>query len=889
MSEKVTTDDDILENNRRETWFYYLLDRAKDSNVSLFKCSLKRMKNFNRRFHEGDFENCILLNVDYDWFRKLIVLDFYNQKTFNSFKIKDPVKYFPYCYYWDTSIDLKKLGGINQSSIIKQEKVWKYDLISDSKVELLKITCKNPMQIRSKKYGLACELEGLLEHDILHHLSYISDCQLIPGLSYDFIDGKLKLSTENQEVKEEIIKKLDRENDDYKEFFKEYFNIFNQSIPDFRRIAMDIEVKQPGPNQFPDPEVAVQEVISISFSSNDGVREVIVLENIYRQLGQVSENIGKVKVTVYKREKDLIMRAFELMDKYPIVITFNGDQFDLFYLYNRASNLNIPVECNPIIVGRGIGMTNKTCKLKNSIHLDLYQFFRNKSVRIYVFKAKYKEFSLDAIAQALLEKNKIEHEELISDMKFYDLVYYNIIDSDITLELTTFDDNLTMKIMILFMRISKLPIMDLNRKWISAWIRQLLQWEHRKRNYLIPNYKDLQRFGLSGKELRGATVIEPKEGVYFDVVVMDFSSLYPSIIKEYNLSYETINCSHPFCITNKLISTPYHTCEKRIGIMSLITGVIRDLRILCFKPLSKDKNVEIVIRDFYKIVESALKVFINASYGVYGSVTFSFYCFPIADSTTSIGRHAVKKTSEKAGEIGIETLYGDTDSVFLEKMLQEQIDYLISWGKEELKLDLEIDKQYSFLAMTSRKKNYLGVYKEGGVDIKGLVGKKSNTPVFIRNSFNMFVKALERIKDEESLEKVKVSIYQIVKKCWFRLKRKKIPLEEFSISVFLNVETIKKIDAEEEPTIKIQHVMAARECKKLKGKIFEAGEMFQYVKGKKGAKALELAKLEDVDFKKYQSQVKTTFSQVLEALEISFDEIIGIKKLDSYMKDDKVG
>ena len=77
--------------------------------------------------------------------------------------------------------------------------------------------------------------------------------------------------------------------------------------------------------------------------------------------------------------------------------------------------------------------------------------------------------------------------------------------------------------------------------------------------------------------------------------------------------------------------------------------------------------------------------------------------------------------------------------------------------------------------------------------------------------------------------------------------------------------------------------MAARDLIKQKKKErFEAGEVFSYVKVKSGAKALEIADVNEIDRKKYKDLYKSTFEQVLDALGISFEEIIGIKKLDSY-------
>ena len=53
-------------------------------------------------------------------------------------------------------------------------------------------------------------------------------------------------------------------------------------------------------------------------------------------------------------------------------------------------------------------------------------------------------------------------------------------------------------------------------------------------------------------------------------------------------------------------------------------------------------------------------------------------------------------------------------------------------------------------------------------------------------------------------------------------------------------------------------------------------------KGPVGAKALELAKLQDIDTKKYKELLTSALEQVLDALGIIFDEVKGIKKLDAF-------
>ena len=125
------------------------------------------------------------------------------------------------------------------------------------------------------------------------------------------------------------------------------------------------------------------------------------------------------------------------MKEYPFIITFNGDDFDLMYFYNRGIRLNIPKVLNPVYV------TKRECKLKHGIHIDLYRFFKNRSIQNYAFKGAYKEFGLDAISKAILGRGKIVNEVSIGELDYSKLAKYCLNDSDLTYELTAFKDNIT--------------------------------------------------------------------------------------------------------------------------------------------------------------------------------------------------------------------------------------------------------------------------------------------------------------------------------------------------------------------------------------------------------------------------------------------------------------
>jgi len=443
-----------------------------------------------------------------------------------------------------------------------------------------------------------------------------------------------------------------------------------------------------------------------------------------------------------------------------------------------------------------------------------------------------------------------------------------------------------LKLIILMMRISKLPIEDLTRSGVSNWIKSMMYFMHRQKGYLIPEPDEIKRVKgkvstkaiIKGKKYLGAIVIDPLPGVFFNVVVVDFASLYPSVVKRWNLSYETVNCPHEECKENKIPGLPHWVCKKHRGLSSLATMFLRDFRVEIYKPLSKRKDLDPKQREVYDTIQLALKVFINASYGVFGAETFPLYCPPVAESTTALGRYAISKTIKKAIEMGLAILYGDTDSLFLWNPPKEKVEELLNWVKSNLGIDLDIDKVYRYVAFSSRKKNYLGILEDGRLDIKGLVGKKRHTPEFLKKLFLDISMALSEIKTTEDFNEIKNKIREITRNSIIKLKNKEYSLDDLAFKVALT----KNLNEYTKNTP--QHVKAAKMLLHYNYRI-EAGSIISFVKtkGSVGVKPVQLARIDEIDEEKYFSHLETTLSQVLEAIGLSLDEIAGRKHLESFL------
>ena len=221
--------------------------------------------------------------------------------------------------------------------------------------------------------------------------------------------------------------------------------------------------------------------------------------------------------------------------------------------------------------------------------------------------------------------------------------------------------------------------------------------------------------------------------------------------------------------------------------------------------------------------------------------------------------------------------YGDTDSIFLGSQNAASLNKLIEWSRTILKMELEIDKNYRYLALSSRKKNYFGVFPDGHVDIKGLTGKKRHIPAFLHGIFYQMVSILSEVKSPEDIETAKTKIIEIVKECYVKLRTKQYILSELAFSMMMSR------PPENYTKTTPQHVKAARLLQQA-GTEMKSGDIVSFVKvrGELGVKPVQLARLEEVDIEKYIEYIRGTFEQVLDALGVDFEDLAGVKKLESF-------
>lgn len=824
----------------------------------------------------------LLVSATYDNQKQAAILKFYDLESQKIILWADEIGHKPYCY---SKLHPEELSFLNnRKDIIKIESVKRKDFLKDKESEISKIIVTDPLTIGGTQTDKSIRnIIETWESDIKYYENYLYDRGLIVGKFYEIKDGKI--ISHDFEITEDVALAMKSllldvnttkgivNTKEFQEYISQWAELLNQPIPKMKRLSIDIEVESEI-GRIPDPKIAEKRITAVGFEGTDGLRQIFVLRKDGSADGK-NELPDGVKISFYAQndEKKMIEDTFRTITEYPFVITYNGDDFDLPYLYNRAERLGIKNSDNPLY------MMRDSATLKHGVHIDLYRTMSNRSFQIYAFSHKYTDFSLNSVSMALLNESKLDYGVELDQLTNYQLASYCYNDARITYKLTSFNNDLLMNLLVVISRIARMPIDDIARMGVSQWIRSLLYYEHRQRNALIPRREELDAKSqgvmndavIKDKKYRGGLVVEPTEGIHFNVTVMDFASLYPSIIKVRNLSYETVRCVHEECKSNKIPDTNHWVCTKYNGLTSMLIGSLRDLRVNYYKSLAK-KAKTLEQKEQYTVVSQALKVILNASYGVMGADIFPLYFLPAAEATTAVGRYIIMETIKKCQANGVEVLYGDTDSLFVKNPTAEQIHKVIEDTKKEQGVDLEIDKEYRYVVLSGRKKNYLGVTKEGKVDVKGLTGKKSHTPPFIRNLFFELLDTLSKVQTAQDFEAAKKEISQKISTCAIKVKERKIPISELAFNVMIS-----KAPSEYDKTIP-QHIRAAKLLEQQRE--IKRGDIISYVKilNKPGVKPVEMARPDEIDSEKYMEFMESTLDQITSSMDLDFDSMVGKPK-----------
>ncbi|XP_062235856.1 DNA polymerase alpha catalytic subunit isoform X1 [Platichthys flesus] len=261
----------------------------------------------------------------------------------------------------------------------------------------------------------------------------------------------------------------------------------------------------------------------------------------------------------------------------------------------------------------------------------------------------------------------------------------------------------------------------------------LLLHAFHEKNYIVPDKPSFKKAQLAmldgeddldaGKNKRkkkaayaGGLVLDPKVGFYDKfVLLLDFNSLYPSIIQEFNICFTTVQREAQNTQKKNEVNEPEEIPEVPDSTleMGILPKEIRKLveRRKQVKQLMKQQDLNPDLYLQYDIRQKALKLTANSMYGCLGFSFSRFYAKPLAALVTHKGREILMNTKDLVQKMNLEVIYGDTDSIMINTNSRslEEVFKLGNKVKAEVNklyklLEIDIDGVFKSLLLLKKKK-----------------------------------------------------------------------------------------------------------------------------------------------------------------------------------------
>lgn len=604
--------------------------------------------------------------------------------------------------------------------------------------------------------------------------------------------------------------------------------------PRLRMVSLDIETS-----------MDAKSLYSIAVYSDDVARVFMVGEG---------DNTGELQF--FANAKLCLYAFYQWLEKYDpdIIIGWNVVQFDLWVMECVSQSLGLS-----LALGRGQQPVHWRQEEGDGGRRFVTVPGRQILDGIELLKAanyRFDSFSLQNVSVELLDEGKLltgnDRGEEITTLFQQDklaLAAYNLQDCKLVWQI--FDEK---KLLHFAMERSQLTGLLLDRVGgsVAAFEYLYLPRLHR-RGYVAPNYGELQSDVISP----GGYVMNSHPGIYDNVLVLDFKSLYPSIMRT-------------FLIDPCAFWLAQHSDLSEDGVVQGFNEAFfaRDGHILPGLIRHFSEARELAKRHRNAPLSHAIKIIMNSFYGVLGSTGCRFFDPRISSSITLRGHEIIQQSRDWIEEQGYRVIYGDTDSLFVhvewanaahlpkseqqcQVIGQRLARELNVWWSNALKekfniesfLEIQFETHYvKFLMPTMRgsdegtKKRYAGVVNNNGspeLVFKGLENVRTDWTLLARD-FQMTLYA--RIFFEEDYEEFvrEVTRKVLAGECDEALvyrKRLRRHLHEYQKNV-------------------PPHVQAARKLHQWTGALLRRGDWIEYVITSSGAEPLQ-ARQSPLDYQHY--------------------------------------
>ncbi|TFG06700.1 MAG: hypothetical protein EU539_06890 [Promethearchaeota archaeon] len=481
-------------------------------------------------------------------------------------------------------------------------------------------------------------------------------------------------------------------------------------LPPLKAVWLDIKVQQQGMRAYYNEPLAYAEISIVERDAKndipraDGLRK----RKIFIDKADEADNLRSINDVIEKLDPD-------------IILTQGGDEFIFPYLAARASVNGL---------SKDVYFSRDKTPLKNCIfdlsggtdHYMSYGIIRRRSKTQVYFTGR---FHLDTTAYGSLHFSEGNIPGVIE-----------------------------------VARISRVPLQRLCRITIGGALQSIQFYNAYKLDHLIPPFKKSPEEFRSGMDLimsdRGGHIFEPMIGVFDHVVELDFSSMYPSLMANFNISSETLNCK--CCESDgtgiKVPGLNYHICSKREGIISKSIRLPLTKRLRCKEHVRKTGDLR------YKFTDIALKWVLVVSFGYLGFKNARFGKIEAHQTVCAFAREFLLRSAEIAREYGCKIIHGIVDSMWLKDTkgrspqefdkITQKIAQRIT---EETSIQMSWDGHFNIIVfLPSRAEpdvpalsHYWGIKNNGELKVRGIEVRRRDVPKIIKDAQYAFINIFQGV------------------------------------------------------------------------------------------------------------------------------------------------
>lgn len=435
----------------------------------------------------------------------------------------------------------------------------------------------------------------------------------------------------------------------------------------------------------------------LSFDIENSVRDdhIFCIGVAYREGGEIKTRI------LTGNEREIIERFVKLIYELDpdIISGYNIDGYDLPVLIRRAEKHGMPRLALARDHSSFFHLGERFWRLDGRILTDVWWAVRAEM--------RPKQETLDYVAKQLLGEGKHELQRRLIDQEWER-------DRDKVIRYCINDAELSLKILERVRRIektldlaavSKLPLEDVLHGRTSNLIDSILIRAADRAKVAVPMMK---MRGGRVEQIEGGYVHSLQPGLYEWVISLDFRAMYPSLIIENNICFTTVSSAGTVASPT---GAKFLAAETKKGLLPVILANLMKDRQEVRARMREASDPQ--MKEFYDGLQFAIKILMNAFYGVLASSFYRFNDPKVGASITAFARERIKGIIGELETDGVKVVYADTDSVFFQSPspgLEASRDFARKTAERfsRGRISMEVDKIYETLFSHGRKKRYAG-------------------------------------------------------------------------------------------------------------------------------------------------------------------------------------